>query len=142
MKKFYPRIATKRVAFLTLIVIVFIFAGILVPRQSLAQELSFSNGTKESQGAGGKLGTVYRFTNVTTGVDALVTISAVSDANVSLSNIDNGNFGSGVTFQPQVKYPNSAINATGDTYWWMEFTINFVQAGTSTPIPPTNYYLT
>jgi hypothetical protein len=142
MKEFYPGMATKRVAFLTLSVAVFIFAGILMPRQSLAQELSFNNSTKVTPGQGGTVGSVYRFTNVTAGVDALVTISAVSDAEVNLASIDKQNFGNGVTFQPQVKYPNSAINATGDTYWWMEFTINFVQAGTSTPIPPTNYYLT
>ena len=79
---------------------------------------SLESGTALSNGA------VYRFSNVTTGVDALVTISAVTSG-ITLRNIDRTIDGYGEAFQPEYR-----IN--GNTNGYIEFQIRFVNSGTST----------
>jgi len=103
----------------------------LAAMNSFSQGLTFKNpalvsGTKGSDGA------VYRFSNVTASVDALVTINGRSSNLVTLDSIDVTSTGWDIAFQPMVTYNNGTIK--GSANWWMEFLVTFVQGGTSTPI--------
>lgn len=70
------------------------------------------------------MGAKYRFSNVTTGVDALVTILSMSSG-ISLQNIDRTTDGYAEAFQPEYR-----INSGRTGY--IDFRIDFVNHGTST----------
>jgi len=94
---------------------------------ALAQELIFKNPILES-GVAGTDGAVYRFIKVNSRIDALVTISARSSAQVKLQDIDKKTAGFDKAFQPQVMFNNNSTPA-GTSDWWMEFKITFVNTG-------------
>jgi uncharacterized repeat protein (TIGR01451 family) len=87
--------------------------------------MTFQNPVLES-GSSLSVGAVYRFPSTTTGVDALVTINSFNNG-ASLKNIDLIGTGLDVNFQPQISAPNG-----GDSS--VDFTIQFVTTGTTTPI--------
>ncbi|HXB44214.1 MAG TPA: T9SS type A sorting domain-containing protein [Puia sp.] len=103
----------------------------LVTMVSFSQGLTFTNPALVS-GAEGSDGAVYRFPSVTTNVDALVTINGRSSGLVTLDTVDVTSTGFDKAFQPVVTYNKGHVN--GPAKWWMEFSVTFVQAGTSTPI--------
>jgi hypothetical protein len=71
----------------------------------------------------------YVFSNVTTGVDAVLEIKRRSDASVVVNNIDITNFGFDKALQPEMGIPGTApANAS----WWVDFEISFFQAGYTT----------
>ncbi|MEO0878922.1 MAG: GEVED domain-containing protein [Pseudomonadota bacterium] len=83
--------------------------------------MDFRNPTLES-GTALQVGAVYRFSNVTTGADALVTIDAFNGASLAIIDRDTGLVDN---FQPElVASGNSSV----------DFTITFVNAGTTTPL--------
>ena len=84
------------------------------------------SGTDKADGA------VYRFSNVTKTLDALVTINGRSSCQVTLDTLDVTSTGSNRAFQPFISYNHG--NVSGSESWWMEFVITFVQSGTSTPM--------
>ena len=98
---------------------------------SFAQGLTFRNPALVS-GIRGSDAAVYRFSNVTSSVDALVTINGRSSNSVTLDSIDVVGTGWDKAFQPMVTYNNGTIRSAAN--WWMEFLVTFVQGGTSTPI--------
>src|SRR6478752_5068105 len=98
-----------------------------------AQGLVFNNHTLLS-GTKGADGAVYRFNNVTTNIDALVTINGRSSSLVKLVNIDTTGIGHVKAFQPQVTYGDNNSSPAGNMDWWMEFGISFVTHGTTTPV--------
>ena len=67
-------------------------------------------------------GAVYRFSNVATGVDALVTIDAITNGSLNVFDRDTGLI---ENFQPELNN-NNASSA--------DFTISFVTAGGTTPV--------
>lgn len=69
-------------------------------------------------------GAVYRFANVATGVDALVTISTITSG-ITLRNIDRTIDGYGEAFQPEYR-------VNGSTNGYIEFQIRFVNSGGAT----------
>ena len=73
-----------------------------------------------------------RFTNVTTNVDAIVTITDRSDVLVNMLNLDMNTSGFDGAFQPQVGYNNGTTPGAAD--WWMQFNIRFVTSGSNTPV--------
>jgi hypothetical protein len=75
-------------------------------------------------GSDRNVGAKYRFSNVTTGVDALVTILSMSSG-ISLQNIDRTTDGYAEAFQPEYR-----INSGRTGY--IDFRIDFVNHGTST----------
>jgi hypothetical protein len=101
--------------------------------QTLIPHLSFRNpvlvsGTDKADGA------VYRFSNVTTGVDALLKINGRSSVNVELNDIDITSTGYDSAFQPLINYTNgNSVKSGVTTDWYMEFQISFVAAGTNLP---------
>jgi Secretion system C-terminal sorting domain len=111
-----------------------------VNAQSTAGELVFKNVVLES-GVAGADGSVYRFPAVSSGVDALVKINGRSSSLVSLVSIDLTNIGHGKAFQPQVTYNNNTSPA-GNTEWWMEFQVSFVQSNTNRAIVVNNFDVT
>ncbi len=95
------------------------------------QELVFKNAVLQS-GTAGADNAVYRFSTVMPGIDALVKINGRSTSMVQLVSIDLTNTGFEKAFQPQVTYGSNNTSPAGNTDWWMEFQISFVQANTNT----------
>jgi len=92
-------------------------------KEVLAQpDYQFSGGTLTS-GTALTVGAVYKFTNVKTGVDATLTISAMSPG-IGLTELD-GTSGYPATIQP-------TITANAWTSGYVELTIVFKTAGTNT----------
>jgi hypothetical protein len=105
------------------------FASIfLLQAITIAQpDYSFTSFSHVS-GTDKQVGALYRFTNVKSGLDALVTITAITGG-VSINNLDGGS-GYSEAFQPVVTAPSGANG-------YIEFNIQFVTAGTSTPVVQT-----
>lgn len=89
----------------------------------------------------GQVGDVYRFSQVANNIDALVKISDRSSSKVTLKSIDIASSGWDKAFQPQVTYGNNET-PNGNTDWWMEFEITFVNATTTVPVPVSKVDLT
>jgi hypothetical protein len=68
----------------------------------------------------------YKFSNVKTGVDAIITVKA-QIGGVTLTQIDNNSTGFDEAFQPFI---NVSTNSSG----YVEFQVDFVIAGTNTPM--------
>ncbi len=102
---------------------------IIAPSKAQAQVPPIFNFNSWSLESGTALttGAVYRFSNVASGVDALVTISTITSG-ITLRNIDRTIDGYGEAFQPEYR-----IN--GSTNGYIDFTIRFVNAGGSTTSP-------
>src|SRR5688572_11630977 len=84
------------------------------------QELVFDNYSIEN-GTNGQNNCVYRFQNVSSGVDALVKIKKRSASNIVLTDIDVDDFGWKKAFQPQLGPRDGLVS--GNTGWWMDFEI-------------------
>ena len=109
-----------------------LFTSLFVSAQvNTVPELVFKNSVVVS-GSAGNNNAVYRFSDVTTNVDALVTIAGRSSNNVRVSSIDMTSTGYGNAFQPQISYNRG--DAPRNTTWWMDFDIVFVNKGTNTPV--------
>lgn len=89
---------------------------------------SLVSGTDKAQGA------VYRFTSVKSGVDAMVTIDTLTGG-ATLDSLDVNHIGFDAAFQPQVH-----IGAHSSGY--IQFNIQFVTAGTLTPVAQINMPIT
>lgn len=75
-------------------------------------------------GTANQVGSQYRFSNVSAGTDAIVTISAAS-GNATVSVLDDNTITGPAGFSPNITIPG---NKTG----WVEFTISFVATNTLT----------
>lgn len=84
----------------------------------------FRNSTKIS-GIDRKVGALYRFPNVRTNTDALVSITAITGG-ITLTKLDGTSSGFDEALQPEISIP---AHSNG----YVEFTITFVTAGTTTP---------
>ena len=107
---------------------VMLFVIVAVPQKATSQVppiYNFSTSALES-GTANTTGAVYRFSNVYTGTDALVTVSGMS-AGITLRNIDRTIDGYQEAFQPEYR-------VSGTTNGYIDFTIVFVNAGTSTAV--------
>jgi hypothetical protein len=119
----------KQVTLLTIMLTIsfFSFAQGLIPHLSFRNPLLVSGNDK-------KVGAIYRFSNVTTGVDALLKINGTSSSDVVLSDLDITSTGYDSDFQPLINLNNSNKIASGvKTDWYMEFQVSFVTAGTNLP---------
>ncbi|WP_018126668.1 GEVED domain-containing protein [Balneola vulgaris] len=86
--------------------------------------LDFSTFTLQS-GSAGQVGAIYRYTNVTTGVDAEIEI--ITNNNASLVNFDQATTGTAQNFQPQIEAVDKTLAEA-----YIDFEIRFYEAGTST----------
>ncbi|HYF31926.1 MAG TPA: T9SS type A sorting domain-containing protein [Chitinophagaceae bacterium] len=99
-----------------------------------AKKLDFRNGSLVS-GTAGANGAIYKFPNIGDNMDARVKIAGRSNALVSLVNIDVTDMGHDKAFQPKVMY-NGGTTPAGNSEWWMEFEISFVNKNTTTLADP------
>lgn len=93
-------------------------------------KLSFRNPTLKS-GTAGAVGAVYKFRDVDENLDALIKIKSTSDKYVYLVTIDMTSSGFDHAWQPQVGYDKQKKSKAKE--WFMEFEVQFVKKGTSTP---------
>ncbi|WP_319421314.1 DUF4347 domain-containing protein [Pleurocapsa sp. FMAR1] len=108
---------------------------------NLPPTLNFQNPVQVNNGiANLAAGSVYRFSNVLTGVDALVTVTALNNG-ATLASLDtytaptSSPTGSPEAFQPTVNAPTNTADASVD------FAFTFVNTGTSTPTTVSNFVL-
>lgn len=109
---------------------VLFFAVLLLLHTGFAQtapELVFRNPVLES-GNAAQDGAVYRFGNITAGMDGLLKIKGRSGATVELADIDLPNLGWDKALQPQLGIRG---NVPAAQTWWMEFELTFVKTGTT-----------
>jgi Secretion system C-terminal sorting domain len=103
---------------------------LLISLTSLCQsgpELVFSNPVLVS-GTANKQGAVYRFNNVTTGVDAQITLKKFSRTDIVMATIDNADLGWNKALQPE--FGLSGLVAPNQN-WYIDFELSFYRAGTN-----------
>ncbi|MBC7873217.1 MAG: T9SS type A sorting domain-containing protein [Ferruginibacter sp.] len=88
--------------------------------------------------APGTNGAKYKFSNVASGVDAIIEIKGRSSSAVVLTSIDSTSIGWDRAFQPIVGIPSVGANQE----WWMEFRMEFYVAGTNTKKTLDKFYAT
>ncbi len=94
---------------------------------------SFRNGVKIT-GTDRQVGAKYRFPNVQSGVDALVTITAITGGLI-INTLDGTSSGFDEAFQPIITLPARSRG-------YAEFNIQFVTAGTTNPMVQTEVAIT
>jgi hypothetical protein len=128
MKQLNSKIC-KQVTLLTIMLTISFFSF----AQSIIPHLSFKNPVLVS-GNDKTVGAIYRFSKVTTGVDALLKISGTSSSDVVLNDLDINTTGYDSALQRLINLNNSnKIKSGVKTDWYMEFQISFVTAGTNIP---------
>lgn len=98
------------------------------PSQPTSSELVFENPVLIS-GTAGQDGAVYKFKNVTNGVDATIKIVGRSSGSVKLSSIDTSGVGWSKAFQPALGIPGTTAKYQN---WWMEFQLRFYVSNSNT----------
>ncbi len=90
-----------------------------------APELTFQNPVLKS-GTANKEGAVYRFSNVSPGVDAEVKLKKFSRSDIKMNTIDNSTLGWGKAFQPEF---GLAGVVPANQNWYIDFEMTFFEAG-------------
>lgn len=106
----------------------------------LVPEMQFTTVSLES-GTAAQDGAIYRFSQVTPSLDALLEIKGRSAADVVLSSIDTSGPGMGY---PKAFQPVIGINGTADANrnWSMDFRMTFVKTGTNNKTKITQFNAT
>lgn len=104
--------------------------------------MTFENPALEptSVATGTANGAEYRFANVTSQMDAIMTITGRSSSQVVINNLDLTGNGFNKAFQPQIRYNNGNISSAGS--WWIEFQFQFVNKGTKLPAQMSEFHVT
>lgn len=141
MKRIYQRLKISALPFFTAAKLFFACAIFFIADSSVAfcQELVFKDPTLIS-GTAGQDNAIYRFSNVTSTVDAMLKVKKRSASNVVISNIDVSEFGWNKAFQPQIGISGGIVSGIND--WWVEFEISFVKTGTSDKADVNEFNLT
>lgn len=128
MKKFLATMAVACAAF-----------AYAAPAQAVTSDLTFSNPTTES-GTEFEVGSVYRYSNVTAGVDMLLTINSKSTAAVVSDIFGNAPYfdGAADNFQLQLTRQNNS----GETDTFVNLQFDFVETGTTNATTVSNTVLT
>lgn len=92
-----------------------------------APELSFINPVLTS-GTDNREGAIYRFANVTTGVDAELKLKKFSRPDIVMNSVDNSSYGWSKALQPEFGLPGIVAPYQN---WYIDFEMTFFQAGTS-----------
>ncbi len=99
----------------------------LSAQNSCQPPIYYFNSKTNVSGNGGN-GSVYRFNSVLSGIDAIVTVTRIQNAQVNNTNMDNSS-GYSVAWQPFITFPSSRNNASDSSY--VEYRVDFVNSGTS-----------
>ena len=121
----------------------FLLAVVALSTSAFSQsipELMFTSVSLES-GNAGEDGATYRFSNVASGIDAVVEIRGRSSALVVLSSIDTSGVGLGYdkAFQPVLGILGTA---PANLNWSMDFRLIFYKAGTNTKLTISEFHVT
>ena len=92
-----------------------------------APELVFQNAVLKS-GNVNQEGAIYRFANITSGVDAEIKLSKFSRPDIVMKSIDNSTLGWGKAFQPEF---GLAGLVPAFQNWYIDFEMTFYEAGTT-----------
>ena len=92
-----------------------------------APELQFKNPVLK-RGQANKQGAVYRFSNVTPGIDAEVELKKFSSSKIVMQSIDLASMGWDKAFQPQFGIPGLVQPWQN---WYIDFEMTFYEAGTN-----------
>jgi hypothetical protein len=84
-------------------------------------------------------GAIYRFSNVASGIDALLEVKKISDNTTVINDLDKSDVGWKKAFQPQLG-KNGTVGANQN--WWILFHMTFVAAGTTKKIVLSKFYVT
>ena len=79
-------------------------------------------------GQANKEGAIYRFSNVTNGVDAEVKLKKFSRNDIVMADVDLASLGWDKAFQPQFGLPG---NVAPGQKWFIEFEVKLFQSGTN-----------
>jgi len=79
-------------------------------------------------------GAVYRFDNVSSGIDALVTVVKIYNASIGFID-DNGS--DPAAFKPQTNFDNANLGKSG----FIEYRIQFVSGGGTTPVSVPKFFM-
>jgi len=141
MKRIYQRLKISALPFFIAKNFFFACAIVLLvcPSITFCQELIFTNPALVS-GTAGNDNAVYRFSNVTASVDALVKVKRRSASDIIIKDIDVSEFGWNKAFQPQIGPASGLVSGTKD--WWVEFEMFFVQSGTDESAEVSEFNLT
>ena len=132
-------------------VLIILFLAASTQAQSVIPELVFKHPVlKTGKGCPGEGldGSVYVFTNVGFGIDALVTIEGRSSESVTISDADiegpeedaEKGIGYEDAWQPRIRYGNG--EAPANKSWWMEFKISFVKhANNALPVSVNQFFV-
>ncbi len=90
-------------------------------------ELTFTNPTLVS-GTANKQGAIYRFSNITPGVDGEMKLRKFSRNDIVMANVDNSTFGWDKAFQPEF---GLAGLVPANQNWYVDFELTFYNAGTN-----------
>ncbi|MEI9945675.1 MAG: T9SS type A sorting domain-containing protein [Chitinophagaceae bacterium] len=93
-----------------------------------APELSFTNPVLKS-GTDKKQGAVYRFSNITPGVDAEIKLKKISRSDIVIRTIDNTEKGWMKAFQPEFGLEGTVAP---NQDWYIDFEMTFYATGTNT----------
>ncbi|WP_273567698.1 gliding motility-associated C-terminal domain-containing protein [Maribacter halichondriae] len=96
--------------------------------------LDFSTPSSLESGTALQQGAVYRFSNITSGTDALVTI--VETFNASVADIDN-NTSEAQAFRPRTAFDISNVGKEG----YIEYRMQFVNSGGTTPVTVPKFFI-
>ncbi len=107
-------------------------AATCVTGMALAQQMTFS-GASLASGSALEAGATYRFSNVTSGLDAIVTIDALTNA--TLLNLDSPSADS----IEMAKWRPSFVGTGGEGSHYADFTVVFYANGTDTPSAPDRF---
>ncbi|MCP5536018.1 MAG: PEP-CTERM sorting domain-containing protein [Akkermansiaceae bacterium] len=111
------------------------FAAAFLAGDATAQQMSFSDANLVS-GTELEAGSSYRFSNVTSGVDAVVTIDALT--NTTLLSVDTS---SANAIENEAWRPTLA-GTGGEGLHYADFTVIFYANGTSNPLAPDSFTTT
>ena len=123
-----------------LMLVIFSLSVILANAQPTG-EMSFENPALEPGSVAGTAnGAEYRFSDVNSQMDAIMTISGRSSSQVVINALDLTGSGFKKAFQPQIKFNNGSVSSAST--WWIEFQIQFVNKDTRMPAQMTEFHVT
>ena len=123
-----------------LMLVIFSLSVILANAQPTG-EMSFENPALEPGSVAGTAnGAEYRFSDVNSQMDAIMTISGRSSSQVVINALDLTSSGFNKAFQPQIKFNNGSVSSAST--WWIEFHIQFVNKDTKMPAQMTEFHVT
>ncbi len=100
--------------------------SLLLSQKTIAQTMSFDSPVLIA-GVDNQVGAIYRFSNVQTGTDAIVSVDSIVNGAV-LKDIDKTGWGYVPAFQPSIQPPSGNVTA------YVVFTMKFVTSATFIPV--------